>query len=272
MNRAFLLFVSIVLAGCGGGYGTTTQPPTGATMQAGQWEFVATPSTGAKPVYVEADLTLSPGQVTSAHLQTSLFQFGGPIGGGVFSDCVGYDLYASVANGILGGMSTPNVGVLEAQPSPAEANFSATIASNGQSVSGGSYTDYASFCGFESAKTSGTFTGYIVTPLNGTFSGTLSGTSSDQITIQITQDSNFGITATGTSVRAGVTTNLSISPAVSSANSNIIGATVQGNGTASNVNGNTTFQVFGHLNPAGTQIQIVGNFNWGTETGTLTKQ
>jgi len=38
MNRAFLLFVSIVLAGCGG-YGTSTTPPTGATMQAGQWEL-----------------------------------------------------------------------------------------------------------------------------------------------------------------------------------------------------------------------------------------
>jgi hypothetical protein len=112
-----------------------------------------------------------------------------------------------------------------------------------------------------------------VTPLNGTFSGTLSGTSSDQITLQITQDSNFGITATGTSVRAGVTTNLSISPAAGpSSTSNIIGATVQGSGTTSNVNGNSTFGVFGHFNPAGTQIQIVGNFQWGTETGTLTKQ
>ena len=270
MNRAFLLFVSIVLAGCGGAGTSNPPPPTGPTMQAGQWEFVATPTSGAKPVYLEADLVLSPGQVTSAHLQTNLFQFGGPIGG-VFSNCLGYDASASVANGILGGMSTPQVGVLEASGS-LEANFSATIDSNGQSVSGGSYTDYATFCGFESAKTSGTFTGYIVAPLNGTFSGTLSGTSSDQITIQITQDSNLGITATGTSVRAGVTTNLSISPAGSSSNSNIIGATVQGNGTTSNVNGNSTFGVFGHFNPKGTQIQIVGNFQWGTETGTLTKQ
>ncbi len=271
MNRAFLLFVSIVLIGCGGAGTSTTPPPTGATMQAGQWEFVATPTSGAKPVYLETDLVLSPGQVTSGHLQTSVFQFGGPIGG-QFSNCGGYDLYASVANGILGGMSTPNVGVLESQPN-LEANFTATIASDGKSVSGGSYTDYASFCGFESGKTSGTFTGYIAAPLNGTFSGTLSGTSSDQITIQITQDSNFGITATGTSVQAGVTTNLSISPAAGpSSTSNIIGATVYGGGTTSNVNGNSTFGVFGHFNPTGTQIQIVGNFQWGTETGTLTKQ
>src|SRR2546426_7599112 len=93
MNRAFLLFVSIVLAGCGG-YGTSTTPPTGATMQAGQWEFVATPTSGAKPVYLETDLVLSPGQVTSAHLQTSLFQFGGPIGGQFFY-FAGYEANAS---------------------------------------------------------------------------------------------------------------------------------------------------------------------------------
>jgi hypothetical protein len=280
MTRAFLLFVSIVLIGCGGaGTSTTPPPPTGATMQAGQWEFVATPSTGAKPVYLETNLVLSPGQVTSTVFNTNLFQFGGAIGG-LFSDCANFNTNASVTNGILGGMAAPQVGVLQSPgTSGPEANFTATIASDGKSVSGGSYTDYASLCGLAPPKSSGTFTGYIVAPLNGTFVGTLSGSSAgaDQITIQVTQDSNFGITATGTSVQAGVTTNLSISPAGSPTDntggySNVIGATVQANGTASNVNGNSTFQVFGHLNPAGTQIQIVSVGRVGTETGTLTKQ
>jgi len=135
-----------------------------------------------------------------------------------------------------------------------EANFSATIASNAQSVSGGTYTDNGTFCGFEPARTTGTFTGYVVTPLNGTFAGTLTGGSKgpDQITIQVTQDSNFGITATGSSLQTGLTTSLSISPAGSSTDntdgySNVIGATVQASGTSSNVNGNSTFQVFGHI-------------------------
>jgi hypothetical protein len=79
---------------------------------------------------------------------------------------------------------------------------------------------------------------YKVAPLNGTFSGTLTGTGQGQITFQVTQDSNFGITASGTSVQAGVTTNLSISPSDgsttnnSSPTSNVIGATLQASGAA----------------------------------------
>jgi hypothetical protein len=86
------------------------------------------------------------------------------------------------------------------------------------------------------------------------------------------QDSNFGITATGTSVQNLVTSTLSITPAGTGGYSNVIGATVQGNGTSSSVNGTSTFQVFGHINPAGTQIQVVSIGQSGTETGTLTKQ
>jgi hypothetical protein len=280
MNRVFLLFVSIVLTGCGGsGTSTTSPPPTSATMQAGQWEFVATPPSGATPVYLETNLVLSPGQVASSVFNTNLFRFGGPIGG-LFSDCGNFDTSASVTNGMLGGMTAPQVGVLQSPGTNGpEANFVATIASDGKSVSAGSYTDYASFCGLAPAQSSGTFTGYIVTPLNGTFVGTLNGSSAgaDQLTIHVTQDSNFGITASGSSLQAGVTTTLSIAPAGSPTSntggySNVIGATLQANGTASNVNGNSTFQVFGHLNPAGTQIQIVVFDQSGTETGTLTKQ
>lgn len=272
--------LGFAFCGCGGGGSSSTTLPTpqGATMQAGQWEFVATPTSGAKPVYLETNLVLSLGQVASTVFNTNLFQFGGAIGG-QFSDCANFDSNASVKNGILGGMAAPQVGVLESPGSTGpEANFTATIASDGKSVSGGSYTDFATFCGLESAKSSGTFTGYIVAPLNGTFVGTLSGSAgADQITIQVTQDANFGITASGTSVQAGVTTALSISPAGSPTDntggySNVIGATVQANGTTSNVNGNSTFQVFGHINPAGTQIQVVSVGSSGTETGTLSKQ
>jgi hypothetical protein len=285
MTKWVTLFAVVALAGCGGGGGSTTTStpnPQAATMQAGQWEFVATPnSAGAKPVYLEANFVLSPNQVTSTVFNTNLFQFGGAIGG-QFSDCANWTTDAVVANGVLGGTLPDGVsgGTLQSPGSSGvEANFTATIASNGQSVSGGSYTDDATFCGLEPAKSSGTFTGYTVTPLDGTFSGTLIGTSAgaDKITIQVTQDSNFGITATGTSVQNLVTTTLSIFPAGSSTdniggNSNVVGATVQANGTTSNVNGNSTFQVFGHINPAGTQIQVVSVGQSGTETGTLTKQ
>jgi hypothetical protein len=122
---------------------------------------------------------------------------------------------------------------------------------------------------------------YTVAPVSGTFTGTLNGSSSgpDQISVQVSQDSNYGITASGTSVQAGVTTSLSISPSDANPNgsvgttySNVIGATVQASGTSSNVNGNGTFQVFGHFDPKATQIQIGYTGNAGIETGTLTKQ
>jgi hypothetical protein len=244
-------------------------------MQAGQWEFVATPSSGAPPVYIETNLTLAPDQVTSGVFSTLLFKFGGQVGG-QFSICNNWSINGVVANGILGGSLPDGVsGATLYSPSSAgvEANFSATIASNGQSVSGGSYTDTNGFCLLESPNTSGTFTGYVVAPLNGTFSGTLSGSGQpQQVNLQITQDSNFGITASGTSVQPGVTTTLAISPAASGSYSNVIGATIQASGTATNVNGSSAIQVVGHINPAGTQIQVSLGGQSGTETGTLTKQ
>jgi hypothetical protein len=285
MRRLLALLGVCFLIGCGGGGGSTSAPPSSepttssATMAAGQWEFVATPTSGAKPVYFEVNLALSPDQVTSTVFNTSLFQFGGSVGG-VFSDCGNFDTSASVANGTMGGLSAPNLGVLESPGSSGpEANFVATIAPNGQAVTGGSYKDYATMCDLAPTDSTGTFSGYIVSPLNGTFTGTLTGTSAgpDQITIRVTQDSNFGITATGTSVQNLVTTSLSIVPQGASSDntggySNVIGATVQGSGTSSNINGDSTFQVFGHFNATGTQIQIISWGQLGMETGILTKQ
>jgi hypothetical protein len=267
------LLAVISFAACGGSTSSSSpSTPQGATMQAGQWEFVATPSSSTPPVYIETNLTLSHDQVTSGVFSTLLFKFGGV--GGLFSICQNYELNSTVVNGTLGGMSTPDVGVLESPGSGGvEANFTATIASNGQSVSSGSYTDTNGFCLWEPVNTSGTFTGYAVTPLNGTFSGMLTGgVQSQQVTLQITQDSNFGITASGTSVQPGLTTTLAIFPAASGGYSNVIGATVQASGTATNVNGSSTIQVAGHINPAGTQIQVSFGDQAGTETGTLTKQ
>jgi hypothetical protein len=229
--------VILSLMGCGGVGSSSTTPstPQGPTMQAGQWEFVATPSSGAPPVYIETNLALAPNQVTSGVFSTLLFKFGGV--GGQFSICDNYSINGIVANGILGGSLPDGVSgaTLLVGSSGVEANFSATIASNGQSVSSGSYTDTNGFCLWEPVNTSGTFTGYAVAPLNGTFSGTLSGSGQpQQVTLQITQDSNLGITASGTSVQTGVTTTLAISPAASGSYSNVIGATVQASGTSNN--------------------------------------
>jgi hypothetical protein len=280
MTKWLTLFAVAALAGCGGGGGssttTTTLIPQDATMQAGQWEFIATPATGGQPVYVEVNLAGSNAAIGSTVFNTSLFQFGGSIGG-QFSDCANWETSNEVtgSNSFSGTLSSPG-----STPPTNQVTYTGTLASGGQAVSSGSYSaPNSSLCSLANSSSTGTFTGYTVAPLNGTFSGTLTGTSAgaDKITIQVTQDSNFGITATGTSVQNLVTTTLSISPAGSSTDntggfSNVIGATVQANGTSSNANGNSTFQVFGHINPAGTQIQVVSVGQSGTETGTLTKQ
>ena len=283
--KCIALFAVLFLVGCGGG--TSTAPPSpssppapsssqSAMMQTGQWEFVATPATGGKPVYFEVNLAGSNAAIGSTVFNTGIFQFGGTVGG-VFSDCGNWETSDEVTenSSFSGTLSSPG-----STPPENQITYTGTLSSNGQAVSAGSYSSpNSSLCGLAGNSGSGTLTGYIVTPLNGTFSGTLTGTSAgpDNITIQVMQDSNFGITATGTSVQNLVTTTLSISPAGSSTDntggySNVIGATVQGSGTSSNVNGNSKFQVFGHMNPAGTQIQIVSFGQSGTETGTLTKQ
>jgi len=272
--------VIVCLAGCGGGstqQGTTNPNPTinNTTMQTGQWEFVATPSGGGLPVYVEANLAGSNAAIGSTVFNTALFQFGGTVGG-QFSDCANWTTSGQVTSGTFSGtLSSPG-----STPPTNQVTYTSTLASTGQAVSNGTYSAPSStLCGLASGNTTGTFTGSTVPPLNGTFSGPLTGSSAgnDQITIQVTQDPNFGITASGTSVQAGVTTTLSISPAGTSTDntggySNVIGATVQANGTATNVNGSSAFQVFGHFNSSATQLQVVVFGNSGTETGTLTKQ
>jgi hypothetical protein len=275
-SSTVVLVLCAALIGCGSTGGGTAPSSQGATMQAGQWEFVATPSSGAPPVYIESNLTPSPDQVTSGVLNTVLFEFGGTGLGGVGTTCGNWSLDSTVANGVLGGPIPAGSSGGEIFPGSSgviEASFSATIASNGQSISGGSYTDNGSFCGFESAKTSGTFSGSVIAPLNGTFTGTLIGSGQPQlVTLQIVQNSTFGITVSGTSVESGVTTNIAIPPAGPTLFSNVIGATIDASGTTTNVNGNDTIQMFGHFNLSGTQITTAVTIAGLTTSGTLTKQ
>jgi hypothetical protein len=165
-------------------------------------------------------------------------------------------------------------GVLQPGGTPAF-NFSgAVVASTGVSVSSGTYTipSNANIGGMLPVGSSGKFSGYSVPPFNGTFAGTITGLGvTDQISITATQDSNFGITASGTDTELGVLINLSISPSVG--RSNVIGAVIEANGQESNVNiGTRAFQVFGHSNPTGTSVLLGATGVAGVETGTLTKQ
>jgi hypothetical protein len=50
--------------------------------------------------------------------------------------------------------------------------YTGMLAANGQSVTNGSYSaPQATLCGLANNQTTGTFTGYVVAPLTGTFVG-----------------------------------------------------------------------------------------------------
>jgi hypothetical protein len=263
--------LGFALCGCGGGGSSSTTPPTpqGATMQTGQWEFTIASTNGNPNTYVEADLTSTPvGAIGSYVTATVLFQTGGGTIGGLYNECVSFQTTFSVSGN--------TVTALLFQGSNQIAQATATLAADGKSMTG--TTQWPSgipgtgLCAGTPGPTSGTFTGQVIAPLNGTYKGSLSDGS--QLTLQVTQDSGFDITATGTWVAQGVTTNLTSKPnSGSPADNNVIGAIVSTGGTTSNINRNSTFSVFGYFNPAGTQIQIIfGVGSGGGGTGTLTKQ
>jgi hypothetical protein len=83
---------------------------------------------------------------------------------------------------------------------------------------------------------SGTFPGQAIAPLNGTYKGTLS--DGNPWTIQTMQNSSFDINSSGTTTAQGMTTNFSFAtnPRFAAADS-VIGATMTGSGTATNING-----------------------------------
>jgi hypothetical protein len=265
--RSAVLLLSIVLVGCGGGgsSSTTTPTPQGATMQAGQWEFTIVSTNGNHNIYVEADLTATPvGAIGSNLTATALFwpQTGGSIAG-LYDYCVGEQTTFSVSGN--------TVTALLFEGSNQVAKATATLSSDGKSMTGTFQVNGVKDLCTAPVTASGTFTGQVIAPLSGNYKGSLSDGS--QLTIQVTQDSSYDITANGTSMAQGVTTNLTGKPnSGSPANNNVIGATVSASGTTSNINGNSTFSVFGHFNPAGTQIQSVFFGPSGTATGTLTKQ
>ena len=257
------LVLGMALFGCGSGsYGNGGSPtPTpNATMQAGQWEFVATP-TNAQPVFVEVNLAISGDTVSATLPNIEIFQ----PNGSTFSACTNFTISASTTKGVL-------AGTLTGTGSGIATTFSgATVASDGKSVSGGSFSS-PNLCGLAANQSSGTFTGYAIAPLNGTFSGTITDSGQPhQITIHITQDANFGLTASGTSIQSGVTSTLTVSPNSNLPfNTDVRGAFVYAFGTATNVNGTAPFQVLAHINSAATQITILDQS--GVQSGTLTKQ
>jgi hypothetical protein len=263
-----ILFV-FAFSGCSGTRGGNSQTPppqNQATMQAGQWEFTIASANGNPNVFAEADVTTAPmGGSLSSSTGTALFwpQTGGQIAG-LYDDCVGLQATFSISGNTVTALLFPATA-----PNPV-AQATATLSTDTKSMTGTfQLSGVTALCGAP-VSASGTFTGQVIAPLNGTYKGALSDGS--QLTIQVAQDSSFNISASGTSILNGVTTSLTIGANTRAGYNNVIGATVSSdNGTASNVNGSGTFQVFGHFSPDASQISFASN-NGQWTTGTLTKQ
>src|SRR5256885_6378427 len=155
MRYLLLALLSTMLIGCGGAGnpGTNTPSSGGTTMQTGQWEFVATPSNGGQPVYIEVNLVGSNAAIGSTVFNTALFQFGGSVGG-QFSDCVNWTTSNDVtsSNNFSGTLSSPG-----STPPTNQITYTATLAASGQGISNGSYSAPSStLCGLANSNSSGT--------------------------------------------------------------------------------------------------------------------
>jgi hypothetical protein len=269
-NIALMVCLALCLAGCGSA--KLVSAANNVVMQGGQWEYVIQPDNGAITMYLDAN-------VPGANLQFSgtnavIFQ-PSQLGVAVSTAplyCGDFNIGGSINISIMSGKLSWG------DPLAHFANFSGDLAANGQSIANGTYSGGAcslsSGPGVGGPQVKGTFKGYTIAPVNGTYTGTLNSTAhgADVVTFVITQNPDFSLNMSGTSVENGVST--TIVPSTQPLTNIVLGATVYLGGSAKTVNGSDTFSFAGHLNPAATQL-TVAIMNFGpneTVSGTLTKQ
>jgi hypothetical protein len=275
MGESFMKTLTLVvcsamfLAACGSaGTGSTEN----LTMQAGQWEYAVVPDNNSTPMFIDVN---QPGTNASFSASNAVIfnsaQVGLP-GADAPIYCGDFNFNGTVTNSaVKGSMSwgTPSVHF---------ANFSGTVAPNGQAISKGSYSGH--LCTDRTSPVSsgpevnGSFTGYTISPINGTFTGTLNSSlyGADVVTLSITQNSDFSLNVAGTFTENGVTS--IFVPSTTPTDNSVTGATVYINGTSKNVNTSQILSLNGHLNPSATQITI-SFMSVGPDeiiTGSLTKQ
>jgi hypothetical protein len=274
-TAALVVCLSMIVGGCGSG--NMVNVAKNVAMKGGQWEYVVMPDSGGASLNFEANvpgtnlqfngtnaMIFNPSQVGSTGPTTmpifcTPFAFNGEING----------------NTVKGNFDWGD-------SSQRFASFSGELAADGQSLSNGAYLGQpctvAGGPGTPEPNFKGTLTGNIIAAVNGTYSGKLTSSlfGTDVVTFVITQNPDFSLNFSGTSVENGVTTMFAPLPQSQTPASQgaVTGASVFWGGTAENVNGSQNFSFSGHLNPASTQLTVtifqVGSNE--TVTGTLTRQ
>jgi hypothetical protein len=277
--KTMLLVVCLGVCAAGCGSGKVVSAANNVVMKGGQWEYVVTPDNGGIVMDIDANVPGTNVQFNGTNaiiFQPSLVGPNGPTSSTSPLYCSPFAINGEInVNLVKGNFDW-------ADTTERFANFSGELSADGQSITNGSYSgtscNNGSGPGTPGPNLKGTFTGYTIAPANGTYTGTLHSSlyGADVVTLVITQNADFSLNVSGTSVENGVTTvfasatNLPTGTGAAA----VTGATVSWGGAAQNVNGSQSFQFSGHLNPAATQLTAtlfqVGPNEW--VTGTLTRQ
>jgi hypothetical protein len=270
----FSAFVAVMfMVGCGGAQ-YAAQPnnpaPTSPSPAArGQWHFglasAAVPSSGGS-----IDFDLIDNNISSSHCgETDSNPTANTCFGTANStpNAVG----TQTLSGSFGICTDPSVVVCD----PTQAvmlSFTGTLSADGKTLISGTYS------GSTNAG-QGSLTGFWLPPFSGTYNGLVEGFSlSDEITVTVSQDSNFRLAANGVDVGNGIVATLTLAP---NGNCNgciptsVIGGTISGEGSFTApqfLSG--TFHVFGQI--AGNDESILNIITEGPggqfESGQLRKQ
>jgi hypothetical protein len=272
-TATLVVCLGMVVGGCGSG--NMVNAAKNVVMKGGQWEYVVTPNSGGATLNFEANV---PGTNLQFNGTNAMIFYPSQVG---LTSSTTTPIYCSpfAFNGEINGDALK--GNFDwADTSERFASFSGELAADGQSVSNGAYSGQ-SCAGGDGPGTpkpdfKGMFTGQIIAPVNGTYSGRLTSSlfGTDVVTFVITENSDFSLSISGTSVENGVTTMFASLPQAPAPQASVTGANVGWGGTAENVNGSQNFTFSGHLNPTATQLTVtifqVGSNE--TVTGTLTRQ
>jgi hypothetical protein len=276
-NVALVVCLGMFLLGCGSG--NMVNVARNVVMKGGQWEYVVTPNSGGAALNFEANVPGTNLQFTG----TNAMIFYPSQVGATGPSPTGRPIFCSpfAFNGEING-STVKGAFDWGDTTQHFASFSGVLAADGQSLSNGSYTGQS--CtngdgpGTAGPNFKGSFAGQIIAPVNGTYRGTLQSSEfgNDLVTFVITQNADFSLNISGTSVENGVTTMFASATGLPAGTlaAAVTGANVGWGGTATNVNGSQNFSFNGHTNSAATQLSVT-LFQVGpseTVTGTLTKQ
>ncbi len=276
-TAALVVCLGMVVLGCGSG--NMVNVANNVMMKGGQWEYIVTPNSGGATLNFEENV---PGTNLQFNGTNAMIFYPSQVG---LTGPTTTPIYCSpfAVNGEINGNAVK--GNFDwGDTSQRFASFSGELAADGQSLSNGAYSGQ-SCSGGDGPGTpqpdfKGTLTGNIIAPANGTYSGKLTSSlfGADVVTFVITQNPDFSLNISGTSIENGVTTMFaslpqSQVPAAASLGA-VTGASVFWGGTAENVNGSQSFSFSGHLNPTATQLTAT-LFEVGpneTVTGTLTRQ